>query len=86
MSDGEDATARYLKKGYRRKRRHQGASWTPPSASALKEDGVWCPIHRQRHGYMSKGLGVYFDKGSHGEFQMIWYCKQTGDVLDVRTL
>lgn len=67
-------------------RRHQGASWTPNTSMALKTDGVWCPMHRTRHGYMSKTLGVYFEKGSDKGFNMIWYCKTTGDVLDVRQL
>ena len=38
---------------YRRRRRYQGASWTPPSFSSEVEDGEWCKPCRKRHGYMS---------------------------------
>lgn len=69
------------KRVYRRKRRWQGATWTPQGASALSEDGIWCPAHRVRHGYMSVLLGLRFEKGSNGKWKKLWYCNTTGNVL-----
>lgn len=67
---------------FRRKRRFQGASWTPPSVSAIKTDGIWCAFHRQRHGYKSSMLGAQYEKTSTDKWRLLWYCKETGTVLD----
>src|SRR5688572_13304616 len=68
-------------KPYRRRKKHEGATWTPPNASALKEDGVWCPHHRMRHGYKSDQLGFSPERWN-GKSYIHWYCKKTGDVLE----
>lgn len=67
---------------FRRRRRHQGATWTPTNSSALTEDGVWCPVHRKRHGYMSEALSIAYEKRSDGSgFKIMWVCKLTGNVI-----
>lgn len=66
---------------FRRKRKFQGATWTPGTVSATPEDGIWCPEHRLRHGYKTKQLGVYFEKDTHGKWKALWYCVATGAVL-----
>lgn len=65
----------------RRKKRWQGATWTPPSISAAKADGVWCPVHRMFHGYKSAQLVTDYEKRSDGEWRLLWICKMTGSVL-----
>lgn len=66
---------------FRRKKKHEGATWTPTNESALSGDGVWCPAHRQFHGYMSKAkLRTAYEK-RNGIWYIQWICKQTGNVL-----
>jgi hypothetical protein len=67
-------------KPYRRRKKHQGADWSG-EGNALKEDGVWCKFHKQRHGYKSKMLGFKPER-YNGKSYIHWYCKETGDVLD----
>lgn len=69
-------------KFFRRRRKFQGATWTPEASSALTTDGVWCPQHRMRHGYKSKALGATYEKGSNGKWKVLWFCSSTGDVLE----
>lgn len=71
---------------FRRKRRYQGATWTPGTISSDVENGVWCPQHRIRHGYKSDRLGVYYEKGKDNRFTALWYCKTTGAVLTAMVL
>jgi hypothetical protein len=74
-------------KFFRRKRRFQGATWTPGSISAATEDGVWCASCRMRHGYgATKRLGLTYEKGSSGHWKLMWYCKLTGNVLKEQEL
>ena len=72
-------------KPYRRRKKHEGATWSIDSASALKEDGVWCPHHHQRHGYKSSLLGFNPERWN-GKSYIHWYCKTTGQVLDTVVL
>src|SRR3954462_15188898 len=72
-------------KKYRRRKKHEGATWTPASVSALKEDGVWCPHHRTRHGYKSDLLGFVPERWN-GRSYIHWTCKTTGQVLDTVTV
>lgn len=65
---------------FRRKKRFQGATWTPPSMSAAAEDGVWCSSCRKRHGYKTLGL-LYGERRTDGRFKLLWYCKETGTVV-----
>lgn len=69
------------RKVFRRKRKFQGATWTPTRQSADPDDGVWCPSHRIRHGYMSINLQTKYEKGSDGRWKILWICKLTGNVL-----
>jgi hypothetical protein len=65
----------------KRKKKFQGATWTPETKSADKPDGVWCGYHKLRHGYMSKELGFSTERYNSKSY-IHWYCKKTGDVLD----
>src|SRR6185503_6043465 len=65
-------------KPYRRRRRYQGATWAPPSASAEVTDGLWCRGCRKRHGYMSMGL-KHEKRGD--TFYQLWSCPKTHDVI-----
>lgn len=69
---------------FRRRRRYQGASWTPPSMSAEPEDGAWCRFHKKRHGYMT--MGIAYEKNAEGRWQILWMCKQTHQVLETMVL
>lgn len=64
----------------RRKRSFAGATWTPDSISAIVGDGVWCRFHMTRHGYKSTQLGLTYERNNKG-WKLLWYCKQTGNVL-----
>jgi hypothetical protein len=65
-------------KPFRRRRKHEGATWTPESQSALSEDGVWCKACRQRHGYMN--LDMIHEK--QGEAWVShWVCRKTGNYI-----
>lgn len=68
------------KKVFRRKKKHQGADWTPDDASALSGDGPWCASCRQRHGYMSKLMGTQYEK-RNGVWYILWVCKKTSNVI-----
>jgi hypothetical protein len=71
---------------FRRKRRFQGATWTPNTQSAAPEDGAWCAACRQRHGYKSSGLQMQPEKNDKGAWRVLWTCKKTGNVLEVMEL
>jgi hypothetical protein len=74
-------------KFFRRKRRHQGATWTPERTSAAPEDGAWCVACRQRHGYKSRGLLMNVEKTvPGGHWRLLWTCRKTGNVLEVMDL
>jgi hypothetical protein len=73
-------------KFYRRKKRFQGATWTPNTSSAAPEDGAWCARCRQRHGYKSSGLLMQVEKASDGNWRILWVCKKTGNVLEIMGL
>ncbi len=67
---------------FRRKKKFQGATWTPEASSAISTDGVWCPTCRIRHGYMSQKLGLEYERRSNGiGWKKLWYCKLSGNVL-----
>jgi hypothetical protein len=67
---------------FRRKRRFQGATWTPASQSADRRDGVWCPVHRKFHGYGSTALNFTVgERRPNGTFKILWTCALTGNVL-----
>jgi hypothetical protein len=63
----------------RRKKRWAGSTWTPPSMSAEKPDGLWCKVCRQHHGYMS--MEIDYEKGSDSKWKILWMCPKTGNVL-----
>lgn len=68
-------------KQYRRRRKHQGADWTPEKSSALSSDGYWCKACRQRHGAMAKNvLGVTYER-RNGVWYILWTCLKSGDVI-----
>jgi hypothetical protein len=72
---------------FRRKKRHQGATWTPERTSAAPEDGAWCVSCHQRHGYKSRGLLMRVEKTvPGGRWRVLWTCKKTGDVLEIMGL
>jgi hypothetical protein len=72
---------------FRRKKRFQGATWTPNTQSAAPEDGAWCARCRQRHGYKSSGLLMQVEKTvPGGQWRVLWVCKKTGNVLEVMDL
>lgn len=75
----ENTEARHYNPKYRKRRKHQGASWTPPSTSAVAGDGLWCGDCRKRHGYMT--LGLNYEKYK-GKWKLLWYCRRTGRVLE----
>lgn len=76
--------ARSYSPKYRRRRRFQGATWTPPASSAHMGDGEWCSVCRKRHGYMS--LGLDYERASSGRWKLLWYCKRTGNVIKEQEL
>lgn len=84
MSQPEDHVFGNGRRVYRRKRKYQGATWTPPSMSSDVEDGLWCKACHKRHGYMV--LGLKYEKDSKGCWVMIWYCRTTGNVVGQKTL
>jgi hypothetical protein len=49
--------------------------------SAEKPDGAWCPAHRKHHGYKSMGL-KYGERNAEGKFKLLWFCWETGNVLE----
>jgi hypothetical protein len=66
---------------FRRRRRFQGATWTPEKDSALSTDGFWCKNCRVRHGAMSKNvLGAQYEK-RNGVWYILWICKKSGNVI-----
>jgi hypothetical protein len=65
---------------FRRKKRWQGATWTPQNQSADRIDGVWCPVHRKRHGYGTMGFNIG-ERRADGSFKVLWSCPTTGNVL-----
>jgi hypothetical protein len=67
-----------VRKFFRRKKRYQGATWTPPSMSADVENGVWCRACRQRHGYMTAGVR-YERRGA--QWIVMWLCPKTYNVI-----
>jgi hypothetical protein len=69
---------------FRRKKRFQGADWTPPSMSAETGDGEWCRACRQRHGY--KTMGLAYEKASSGRWKILWSCRKTGAVIKEQEL
>jgi hypothetical protein len=71
---------------FRRKRRFQGATWTPNTISAAVEDGAWCAKCRMRHGYKGSGLKMGYEKTNKGTWRLLWTCKKTGNVIEVMDL
>lgn len=67
------------KRPFRRKRRFQGATWTPENQPALKPDGAWCKACKTRHGYMT--MGIAYEKRKSG-WIILWSCKKTGNVIE----
>jgi hypothetical protein len=65
---------------FRRKKRFQGASWTPPSMSAEVEDGLWCKRCKKRHGYMS--MDIAYEKQTDDTWKALWMCRVDGRVLN----
>lgn len=67
-------------KKYRRRRKHQGADWTPERQSADSQDGFWCKSCRMWHGAMSKILSVSYEKRG-GVWYILWTCTRSGNVI-----
>jgi hypothetical protein len=63
---------------YRRRKKHQGSTWTPERQPALYEDGQWCRACKTRHGYMT--MKVDYEK-RNGHFVILWLCRTTGNVI-----
>ena len=86
MPEGNSELWNALQRGgrgpvYRRRKKHQGADWTPEKDSALSTDGAWCKSCRQRHGYMSKNaLHASYEKRS-GVWYILWTCIKSGNVI-----
>lgn len=73
MSDEAFSAGR---KVYRRRRRHQGASFSSLYTGAeLKEDGPWCRRCKQRHGYMVCKIAYDFDRDP---IRLRWLCPNFG--------
>ena len=68
---------------YRRKKKYQGASWTPPSANADKPDGLWCRACMKHHGY--KSMGLSYNRTSQG-WEMLWSCTRTNNIIGTTLL
>jgi hypothetical protein len=84
-SDGAgDVGYREASKFRRRRKKFQGADWTPPSMSAFPEDGEWCRPCKMRHGYSN--IGVKFEKRSDGGFRILWLCPKYGHVVGTKDL
>ncbi len=71
------------RKVFRRRKKYQGAIWTPRGSTALYGDGEWCKDCRMRHGY--KTMGVTFEKKSapkerERRWRILWLCPKTGRV------
>ena len=67
-----------LRRIFRRKKRWQGATWTPESQSSGARDGAFCKVHKTWHGY--KTMGIQYEKrGDY--FWILWSCPKTGDVI-----
>lgn len=69
---------------FRRRKKFQGATWTPERSPAVAGDGEWCRSCRTRHGY--KTMGLTWEKKStqvEGEypFKTLWSCPKTGEVI-----
>jgi len=66
---------------FRRRKKWQGATWTPPSQSAAVGDGLWCKRCKQRHGYktMIFRLEIHPERGN----SILWSCPRSGNVLKV---
>jgi hypothetical protein len=71
--------ARHWNPKFRKRKRWQGATWTPPSMSADKEDGVYCKACRKTHGYKTMGFG--YEKGTSGRWKILWSCRITHNVI-----
>lgn len=69
---------------FRRRRKFQGATWTPTNQSADIGDGEWCKSCHKRHGY--KTMGMNYDKTSSGKWKILWSCPKTGDVIKEQEL
>lgn len=84
MSDEELRRIPIGKRIFRRRKKFQGATWTPENSPAVVGDGEWCPDCRTRHGY--KTMGLTWEKKStivDGEykFKTLWSCPKTGRVI-----
>lgn len=69
---------------FRKRKKFQGASWTPENSPAELGDGLWCKQCKTRHGYMT--MGLVWEKDDKDRFRGVWSCKKTGDVLGYLTL
>src|SRR5687767_9738813 len=70
---------------YRRRKRWQGATWTPENQLADKPDGVWCRACKTRHGYMTMGITYELrinNKTHRTYWVLLWWCRHTGNVLE----
>lgn len=64
---------------FRRRKKFQGATWTPENAAAELGDGLWCKQCKTRHGFMT--LGSAYERFTPHRFRVVWSCKKSGDVL-----
>lgn len=73
---------------FRRRKKHQGSTWTPENQPALKPDGAWCRWCKTRHGYMT--MGVKYEKRLRNKteryFVILWFCKKTGFIIEEMVL
>lgn len=76
--------ARHYNPKFRKRKKWQGATWTPKNQSAEIGDGAWCRSCKIRHGYMT--MTLQYDKDSKGRFQLLWGCPKTGNILETTTL
>jgi hypothetical protein len=64
---------------FRKRKRWQGATWTPENQMADKVDGHWCRACKSRHGYMT--MDASYEKASDGNWRINWSCRKTGNVI-----
>lgn len=67
---------------FRRRKKFQGATWTPENSAAELGDGLWCRQCKTRHGYMTMEIRYEYNK-KKDRFNVLWTCKKTGNVLGV---
>ncbi len=85
MSELSSKEVRPYNPKYRRRKKYQGATWTPKNQSAGIGAGVWCKSCKLRHGYMSMGMDYNYTPSTQ-TFSILWKCPFTDNVLEEQKL